>query len=179
MMTELMLAAGKGYDWGKVGMMFANFAIYAGILLYFVVPALRKYFTSKHNTIKQQLDESAKLRDEAKSKLDEYNKRISNVEKEVEKLLEDTRKSAEAERERILADAKAQAAAMEKDAELRIQAEIQRAQAMLEREVIAAATEVAEKLLKVRTTTADHNALVDGFISNLETPADRPQEPAS
>lgn len=178
-MNQLMLASGHGHDWGKIGMMFANFAIYASIMLYFVVPALRKYFTSKHTTIKQQLDESAQLRDEAAAKLDEYNQRIANVEKEVEQLLAETRKTAEAERERILEDAKAQAAAMERDAELRIQAEIQRAQVVLEREVIAAATEVAEKLLKVRTTSSDHNALVDGFISSLEQPADRPQEPAS
>jgi len=178
-MNELILAASKSYDWGKVGMMFANFALYAGILGYFVVPALKKYFSGRHDTIKQQLDESAKLRDEAKSKLDDYTKRISNVEKDIEALLTETRKTAESERERILEDAKAQAAAMEKDAELRIDAEIQRAKALLEREVVAAATEVAQKLLKLRTTGTDHNALVDTFITSLDKPADRPQEPAS
>ncbi len=160
-------------------MMFANFAIYAGILGYFVIPALRKYFTTKHNTIKQQLDESAKLRDEAKAKLDGYNTRIAGVEKEIAALLEETRKSAEGERERIIADAKAQAVAMEKDAEQRIQAEIQRARAMLEREVVVAATEVAQKLLKVRTTGNDHNQLVDSFITSLDKPAARPQEPSA
>lgn len=164
-------AESKDIDWGKVAMMFANFFIYAGILGYFAVPALSKYFKKRHLTIQEALDESAKLRDEAKAKLDEYSTRIAGVEKEIDALLAETRKTAEAERERIIADAKTQAANMERDAELRIQAEIQRARAMLEREVVVAATEVAEKLLKVRTTGSDHNQLVDTFIGSLDKPA--------
>ena len=51
-MTEVILAAASPhYDWTKGAMMFANFAVFAASLGYFLIPALKKYCTGRHNTI--------------------------------------------------------------------------------------------------------------------------------
>jgi len=77
------------------------------------------------------------------------------------------REAAEAERQRIIANAEAQAVALKKDAEERVAAEIDRARHILQHEVVAAAAQVAEKLLREKTTPTDQAGLVDNFIRGI------------
>jgi F0F1-type ATP synthase membrane subunit b/b' len=70
-----------------------------------------------------------------------------------------------------MAAAEAQAAAVKKDAEQRIAAEIQRARVELAREVSLAATAAAEKLLRDKATAADHTKLIDTFVKDVEQAA--------
>ena len=82
-------------------------------------------------------------------------------------MLKGMRADAEADKQRILANAEHQAAQVKRDAELRIAAEIERARVELSREVAAAATVVAEKLLREKTNATDQAALVDTFIRDV------------
>jgi F-type H+-transporting ATPase subunit b len=145
-----------------------NFAIFAGILYWKAGPALSKYLANRHETIKNALEEAAKLQEEAKEKLKEYSERIADADSEVNELIEQIRKDAEAERERIVADAEAQAERMRKEAEARIESEFIRARRELEREVVAKAMALAEQQLRDTTTQVDQTTLVTGFISDLK-----------
>jgi len=144
-----------------------NFLLLIALLVWKGGPPIRKYVKGRHDDIKSALEESAKLRSEAKAKLAEYSERISGVESEVEALLKETRDAAESEKKRILADAEAQVEAMKKAAEERISADIARARHILEEEIANAAIAAAEKILLSKTTKQDQGNLVDSFIAKI------------
>jgi len=144
-----------------------NFGVLLIILAWKGGPVVRKMAETRHDEIKNALEEAARLRTQAKAKLDEYSTKLKAAEAEVEQMIKDIRGDAEAEKQRIIAAAEAQAVALKKDAEERIGAEIARARASLQRDVVTAAMTVAERLLRERTTATDQNGLVDKFISDL------------
>lgn len=162
-------------------LMLLNFGILLVILAKLGGPPARKMAESRSDEIKNALDEAAKLRKQAQSKLDEYTSKLTASEAEMKSMLEGMRADAESDRKRVLAAAEAQAVAVQRDAELRIAAEIERARAELAREVAAAAAVAAEKLLREKTNAGDQAALVDTFIRDVEAAArgGRPTKGAS
>jgi F-type H+-transporting ATPase subunit b len=150
-----------------------NFAILLLILWKWGAPAARNAAETRSDQIKTALDEAARLRDQAKAKLEEYNAKLKAAQAEIDALVTGMRKDAEADKQRILANADAQAKALQRDADERIAAEIVRARAELQREVTAAAIAVAEKLLRERATPADQAKLVDSFIHDISAAAAR------
>ncbi|HPH65413.1 MAG TPA: ATP synthase F0 subunit B [Kofleriaceae bacterium] len=158
-------------------LMFVNFGILLIILAKFAGPAARKMAETRSDQIKNALDESARLRQEASDKLDEYKTKLADADAQINKMVEDMRAVAEADKNRILENANVQAEAMKRDAESRIAAEITRARAELKREVSLAATAAAEKMLRERANGSDHTKLVDSFIADLmNVPADNTKE---
>ena len=156
--------------------MILNFAILLGLLAWKGRPALRKIAQDRHDQIKTALDEAAKLREQAATKLAEYETRLKDADSEIKKMVDGMRADAEADKKRILATAEAQANQMKKDAEQRIAAEIEYARAALTRQVTDAAIAATEKILRAKETSEDQANLVNAFIGNLErTPATAPK----
>jgi F-type H+-transporting ATPase subunit b len=144
-----------------------NFGILLVLLGWKVGPIVRQVAAKRSDEIKAALDEAARLRSQAKDKLDEYSHKLRAAETEIDDMIKMMRTDAEAERARIIAAAEAQAAALKKDAEQQIAAEIERARMILQREVVAAAAGVAEALLRDHSTAADQARLVDDFIKDV------------
>lgn len=147
--------------------MLLNFGLLLWILGKYLVPAAHKMSEERHDQIKSALDEAAKLRDQAKAKLAEYETRIKGVDDEIKKLVDGIRADAESDKARILEAAQRQAAQMKKDAEQRIAAEIELARTQLTKEVTAAAVGATEKLLKDKATPDDQRKLVSSFIEGI------------
>jgi F-type H+-transporting ATPase subunit b len=148
-------------------LMFVNFGLLLFILAKFAGPAARKAAESRSDQIKNALEESAKLRQQAAAKLEEYKTKLSDADAQIAKLVAEMKADAAADKARILSAAETQATALKRDAEIRIAAEITRARAELRNEVARAATASAEKVLRERANAADHTKLVDTFISDL------------
>lgn len=144
-----------------------NFGLLLVLLGWKAGPLARDMAAKRSDEIKNALDEAARLRNAAKGKLDEYSTKLKKAEGEIDAMIQSMRESAEAEKQRIIANAEAQAAAMKKDAEERIAAEIERARHTLQQEVVAAAATVAEKVLREKTTPTDQSNLVDTFIRGI------------
>ena len=144
-----------------------NFGLLLAFFAWKVRPMAGEMAAKRSDEIKTALDEAARLRAQAASKLEEYSSKLKAAETEIDTMIKGMRADAEAERQRIIAAAEAQAAALQRDAEQQIAAEIARSRALLQREVVAAANGVAEKLLKERTTPADQNAMVDAFVRGV------------
>jgi F-type H+-transporting ATPase subunit b len=151
------------------GMALVNFAIFMFVLIKFAGPKLSAFLRDRHIAIKSALDEGARLREEARQKLEDYRRRLAGLDAEVDKVLAEIRTQAETERQRILAHAEAQAAALQRDAEERIAAETARARRALEQEVVTAAIAAAERLLRTGTRDDDQRRLVDNFIAGVES----------
>ncbi|HEX7836859.1 MAG TPA: hypothetical protein VF469_05315, partial [Kofleriaceae bacterium] len=155
-----------------------NFAILIGLLWWKLWPIGQKTARERHDLIKTALDEAARLRKQAADKLAEYESRLAAADAQIKDLVDGIRVDAENESKRLLAAAEAQVAQMKRDAEARIAAEIELLRAQLTREVTAAATAAAEKLLRDKLTTGDQQQLVAGFITDVQqAPAGRPGQP--
>jgi ATP synthase F0 subunit b len=148
--------------------MIANFAILMWLLVKYLWPAGQKLAVERHDLIKNALDEAAKLRDQAQAKLAEYETRVKDLDAEIKQLVDGIRADAEADKARILEQAAAQAASMKREAEQRIQAEIELARTALTKEVATVAAAATEKLLKEKVTADDQRGLVATFIKNVE-----------
>jgi F-type H+-transporting ATPase subunit b len=149
--------------------MLANFAILMWLLVKYGAPFAKKTAEERHDLIKNALDEAAKLRDQAKAKLAEYEARVKGLDDEIKQLVDGIRADAEADKARILEQAQQQSAQLKKEAEQRIAAEIELARAQLTKEVTTAAATATEKLLKEKVTADDQRGLVSTFIKNVET----------
>lgn len=172
--------AGGTLEKGEEGMpppmilMFVNFAIVLALVGWKVAPPVRRYVFKRHETIKEALEEAAKLREQAKAKLDEYTAQVSKAEAEVEKLIADIRSDAEAEKQRIIQEAEDMAAIMKRDAENRIAAAITAARREIQLEVVAAAVAAAERLIRENAGKDDQTKLIDSFISDMQKQASAP-----
>jgi F-type H+-transporting ATPase subunit b len=144
-----------------------NFGILLFLLGWKAAPPLRAYVRRRHDEVREALDEARKLHETARQKVEEYSKRIANVDREVAELVAQIRSDAEAERDRILEQSRLQAEAMKRDARERIAADVQRARLEIEREVVAAAVAAAEQLVRQKATPTDHKTLIESFIDDL------------
>ena len=91
------------YEW-------INLAILAGVLGYFARKPIGDYLATRRDTIAKNIASSEELLREAERRLAEWNEKATRLDADVQRILESTRKGAEAEKAAILADAEATAA---------------------------------------------------------------------
>jgi F-type H+-transporting ATPase subunit b len=144
-----------------------NFGVLLALLGKYAAPAFRKMVADRHDEVAKQLEESSRLRAEAQAKLDEYTRKVNELDAEIAKLVAGIRAEADHDQKRILGEAELRAERMKKEAEQTIAAEIARVRAQLEREATLSAIAAAEKLLADKTTDADHRGLNEQFIRGL------------
>jgi F-type H+-transporting ATPase subunit b len=145
-----------------------NFAALLFLVGKFAAPSFARMVRERHTSIAEALAEGARLRDEARKKLEEYTAKLASLQAEIDSLAATIRAEAEVEKQRLVADAQARAERMKADAEKQIQAEIQRVKTTLERDVMLQAVAIAEKLLKDRTTDSDQRRLTETLVSSLK-----------
>ena len=151
--------------------MVLNFILLLIILTWKGKPIVEKLAADRHDQIKTALAEAAKLRKQAEDKLAEYANKLEKADAEIAALVAGLRSDAEADKKRILEAAERQAVQMQKDAEVRIAAEIELARTTLTREVSYAATMAAEKVLREKTTPSDQQQLIGAFITGVQSVA--------
>ena len=73
-----------------------SFSIFVILLIYFKIPSKIKNVLDKNiNQIKKQVDESEKLKEEAKNKLAEFEKRIGDSKSQVQRMIKEANDQAE------------------------------------------------------------------------------------
>ena len=154
-----------------------NFSVFV-MLLFFHIPGtkiglglagkLRDAYSDKHTTIKEGLEEGAKLRREAEAKLKEYGQKIKDVDSEVEGVLSEIKKDAEMERKRIVDEANHQAARAKAETKKRIESDLNMAKKGLEKTWLAAAALKAEEKIKNGQNAQDQNRLFEQVMGQLD-----------
>jgi F-type H+-transporting ATPase subunit b len=143
--------------------------VFLGVLAYYKVPGLiAKALDDRAATIRKELDEARRLRDEAQDLLNDYQKKHRNAGLEAETITRQAREEAEAyarETRAALAEALERRTRQAED-------KIARAEAQAVDEVRAAAVDsalaAAEKLLREKAAGSAGAALIDDSIRNLE-----------
>lgn len=172
--TQLFLLAtpafAAGGEEGGGGMFWQvlNVALLIGVIVYFARKPVLSYLAGRRDTIASDLESSARLLAEAESTLAAWSAKVADIDREAAEIRDQTRHAAEAERDRIVADAKQTAERIRRSAGAVIDRELQQARVALRREAADLAVELAGKLLEEQVTDADRTRLVDEFIGRVE-----------
>jgi F-type H+-transporting ATPase subunit b len=146
---------------------FANFAILAGVLVYFLRAPIAAYLASRGTQIRQDLVTAAELRETASAQLAEIARKLETLPAELAALKAQGAEDVAAEQARI-----AQAAALERErlvdqTRREIATRLRQARRELTAHAATLAVQVAEQRIRHSITPEDQLRLVDRFTSQV------------
>lgn len=145
-----------------------NLALLVGVIVWFGRAPVRQYFADRRYRVRENLESSARLLAEAEARLTEWQGKLAHLDTEIEEARATSRRLAEAERERILADARVRAERIRRDTTAAVDQEVRRARLALRAEASDLALELAERWLRDELTAADRERLVAEFVERIE-----------
>ena len=125
--------------------------------------ALRK----RKERIVHGMEEAGRMRDDAARQLAGFEEKLEHLGQEIERIRREMREAAEADRKRILAEAKERRERMERDARLLVEQETKAAREELARETALAAMRSAEELIGRSLAAADHDRMAVEYFEIL------------
>lgn len=148
--------------------MLLNTLILFGAFYFLGRKGVAEALTSRRKRILQGMEDAAKMRNDAKQQLAMYRAKLEAIESEVERVKQEMRDAAEAERTHILAEAKARHQRMERDAKVLVEQELKAAHERLLKETVRAAVASAENLLRQQVTNDDQGRLESDYLGTLK-----------
>jgi F-type H+-transporting ATPase subunit b len=146
-----------------------NFAVLAIALFFLLRKPVAQFLGDRIKGIQEQLDDLEFKKTEAEKKLAEYNERLSHLNTESEKIINQYKEQGEALRQKILKEAEAAAGKLEEQALRSIEHEFKRAKLRLEQEVLEKAIAKAEDQLRKKITDQDQDKLVEEYLTKVVT----------
>ncbi len=144
-----------------------NFVLMAGILVFVARKPIREFFAKRTQTIANTLAELEAKKKDAEKTYQGYKQKLAELDKETTRILEEYRAQGEAERAKIIAGAEKSAAEILAQADRTIQQEIKSSTMALKREIAELSVAAAEKMLKEKVGTEDHQRLIRDFTTKV------------
>ncbi len=159
-------AASKGWvatDWYRV----MNFSVLAIALFFVLKKPLSQALNARIKGIKDELETLESKKKEAEIQLAEYNKKLSLLEGEAERLIAEYVKQGEEARVRIIKEAESTAVKLEEQAKRHIEQEFKQAKSQLQEEILQVALVNAEEIIKAKISSEDQDRLVDDYLEKV------------
>jgi F-type H+-transporting ATPase subunit b len=148
--------------------MLLNTAILFYLIIRFGRRPLSDALKKRKTSIMQGIQDASRMKDEAQRRLAEYEEKLAHTDQEIERVRREMRAAGEAERARILVEAKERRARMERDAQQLIEQEIKAARQEITREMVASAVKSAAERMAKELGSADHQRLADEYLATLD-----------
>ncbi|OPY78341.1 MAG: ATP synthase subunit b, sodium ion specific [Syntrophorhabdus sp. PtaU1.Bin058] len=148
---------------------FLNFAVLVGLLIKFGGKPLKDYLLNRHNTIKAKIDEANKAVAEAEALKAQYERKLSQLDEEIEAFKKAVIKEAEKEKQKIIDEATEFASRIREQAQIAYEQEMKDVMSTIKEEIARLTMERAEKLIAEKLTKEDHNRMVGDFIEKLRS----------
>lgn len=142
-----------------------NFAVLAGVVLWFSKKGLPKMFRARTSSIQQAIQEARKASEEARTRLSDIEERLSRLGSEIAEMRASAEREAAAEEERIKAAAAEDAKRIVESAEQEITAAAKAARRELTKHAADLAVSLAQKQIHVDTATDQR--LLHNFVEQL------------
>jgi F-type H+-transporting ATPase subunit b len=144
-----------------------NFGVLLFILIWFGGRAMNKSLRARHEQLKGDINEAARLRDEAAQKFKVQDQRVADLEKEVAALRATLRQDAEREQARLLEGAQERAKRIQDEMQFQLNQQVKEAELLLRAEVASASVKLAEELLRKSLNTDDERRLAQEFVAGF------------
>ena len=140
----------------------------AVIILYFILrKPIRQFFGNRRQEIEDTLSELEKKKAETERQYAEMEQKLKDMESQRETILADYVRDGEAEKEKIIQNAKTMSSRIQEQAERAIQQEIQKAKSELKREIAEMSATMAEDLVKSNINDQDQQRLVEEYLTKV------------
>lgn len=134
---------------------------------YFLFNPVREFLKKRQEKIKGELDSAAQDMEDAAALKTEYEDKLKNIEKEADEILSDARKRALANENKIVADAKEEAARIIERARVEAELEKKKAADDVKREMVVIASMMAGKIVKASIDTNVQESLVNETLKEI------------
>jgi F-type H+-transporting ATPase subunit b len=159
-----ILPATNEIIWGAL-----SFIVLLAALTKFALPAVRKMMEARTERIRTNLDEAERVKGEAQSLLDDYQRQLADARAESGRIIEEARQTADAMRRDLMARAEADAAEARQRSQADIDASIARAEGELRQRVAELAIELAEMVVQRSLDRDSQMQLVNSYIDELQS----------
>ena len=150
-------------DWFRV----MNFVVLAGVLVFILRKPVSQALGSRIKGIKEQLESLEVQKAEAEKQLAQYNEKLSQLESEAQKIVDDYIKQGNEAKAKILKEAEETADKLQVQAKRNIEHEFAKAKQKLQQEVVESSLLKAEESLKKEITAKDQDKLVDEYLDKV------------
>lgn len=133
----------------------------------FLFNPVRKMLSNRTEKIAGDIESAQKDKTDAAAMKAEYEEKLKSVDKEAEAILADARKRGLENENRIIAQAKEEAAAILERARTEAELERQKAADEVKREMITIASAMASKVVAANIDTAIQNSLIDETLKEM------------
>jgi len=144
-----------------------GFALLAFLLTKFLIRPINALLEERARTIKSNLDEAEKKRQEMVAMRDEYERRIADIESEARERIQEAVRQAHEARDKLLADARAQAERLLERAREEIAREREKAIISLRDQVADLAVDIAGRIIEKSLDESAHRALIDDILNEV------------
>ncbi|MGN0711180.1 MAG: F0F1 ATP synthase subunit B [Anaerovoracaceae bacterium] len=144
-----------------------NFLILVGVLAKFLYNPYLNMLDARKQSIKDSFDHAEDTNRLADEKLDQYNKRIADIENESREIIKNAKIKAEAQASDIIAEANQKAAAIKLKAEKEVERQKALAFAEMKEQVAAIALLAAESILEKEVSQEADEHLIDNIIEQV------------
>jgi F-type H+-transporting ATPase subunit b len=145
-----------------------NFGVLLFLLIRFGGRAMNKSLRVRHEQLKGEISEAARLRDEAALKFQAQEQRMADLEKEIAVLRTSLRQDAEREQARLIEGAQERAKRIQEEMRLQLHQQVKEAEALLRAEVASASVKLAEELVRKSVTADDERRLAREFVAGVD-----------
>jgi F-type H+-transporting ATPase subunit b len=153
--------------WWNFGWKTFDFIVLVGFLYWLLAAKVKEFFVGRRKDIKESLENAAKQKNEAEKKYREYSEKIDKASLEIDSIFEMIKEQGFAEKQKIIDDAKKVAEKMKRDAQARIEQELQKASSQLRIEAVQLSVQMAEQILKRNITEKDHESMVKEYMDKV------------
>ena len=144
-----------------------NFAVLAIALFLLGRKPVKAFFSSRKKEIADEIRDLEQKKADAEKQLAEYQAKFKNLDQESKLIIEDYIKQGEKAKERIIAQAEAQAVKLEDMAKRNIEQEFKTARTKLQQDIAALAVAQAEAVIRESISSDDQDKLVDDYLKKV------------
>lgn len=156
------------FNWSSLMILCNVFILYI-ILKKFFWEKIKKFMDDRSNSVKDAIDAADAMNKRADEKMENYSKRIANVEEEGREIIKASKQQADAQAQIIIEEARQQATDIIAKAERTIELEQAKAMEDMRREIASIAMLAAEQIVGKEIEDVGQDAIVDEVINNARS----------
>lgn len=137
------------------------------VLTYFLINPARRVLNGRREKIEGDLKGAEKEREDAARLKAEYERRLCGIQKEADEILADARRKAALNQERMLSEARDEAARMIRRAEIKIERDRRAAADEMKRQIVSTSVLMAEQVLRREVDEKRQAELVERTLKEM------------
>jgi F-type H+-transporting ATPase subunit b len=144
-----------------------NFAIIAGVLVYFMRKPVRDFFKNRSAEIARAIEESKQARERAAAALAEMERKMKDLEAETGRMIEDAKARGEKDKQTLVEEGRKVTADVQAQVKASIDIEVQKARTALAAEAALLSIDLAEGNIKEKINKQDHERILKDYLNKV------------